>query len=89
MHIESSDTVLKNSIRLSDGIERPTCGKIRQINATIAYDSISSFVSSIIFQRKYTVLIVIYFLVYGRGGIVVRAHAFRAEGLRFESDSMP
>ena len=25
----------------------------------------------------------------GRGGIVVRAHASRAEGLRFESDSMP
>ena len=25
----------------------------------------------------------------GRGSIVVRAHASRAEGLRFESDSMP
>ena len=25
----------------------------------------------------------------GRGGIVVRAHASRAEGLRFESNSMP
>ena len=25
----------------------------------------------------------------GRGSIVVRAHASRTEGLRFESDSMP
>ena len=25
----------------------------------------------------------------GRGGVVVRAHTSRAEGLRFESDSMP
>ena len=28
-------------------------------------------------------------LTYGRGGIVVRAHTSRVEGLRFESDSMP
>ena len=28
-------------------------------------------------------------IIMGRGSIVVRAHASRAEGLRFESDSMP
>ena len=26
---------------------------------------------------------------YGQGGIVARVYAFREEGLRFESDSMP
>ena len=36
-----------------------------------------------------TLYLVLFMVLYGRGGIVVREHASRAEGLRFESDSMP
>ena len=37
----------------------------------------------------YYVLISVLLVSYGRGSIVVRAHASHAEGLRLESDSMP
>ena len=35
------------------------------------------------------ILFILCMLIYERGSIVVRAHASRAEGLRFEPDSMP
>ena len=66
--------------------------KGRNFNIVVGVSEVLPCVNRSIISKLATVFSATFFvfvIVVGRGGIVVRAHASRAEGLRFEPDSIP
>ena len=55
----------------------------------VSRNFVSSWLSSTMIQYKFHCNLLLCIIQYGRGSIVVRAHASHAEGLRFEPYSIP